>query len=230
MVRLKRYTLLLGLIFLALFAATACSSNSKSATAEPTALANTASPVATSTPISAATDTAVPPTPSPSPTSTPEPIPFALSSTAFNQNETIPERHSCNGNNLSPELTWTAPPAGTQSLALVMDDPDAVGVVGFVYDHWLLFNLPAAARTLPEGIGRGADLPEGSLTGTNSARSQQYAGPCPPNGQTHNYVFTLYALDISLDIEAGANKTTLQEAMDGHILGTAQLIGVYTSP
>ncbi len=181
-----------------------------------------------------ATNTAVPPTiaatDTPQPTDTPEPIPFTLSSSAFGPNEIIPERHSCDGNNLSPELNWTAPPDGTQSLALVLDDPDAVGVVGFVYDHWLLFNLPPDTTSLPEGIGLGADPPEGSLPGVNSARTQRYAGPCPPSGQTHNYVFTLYALDTALDLAAGADKATLLEAMEGHILGTTQLIGVYTSP
>lgn len=196
--------------------------------------APTSEPAATSTTAPVATATAVPPTlaatDTPQPTDTPEPIPFTLSSSAFGPNETIPERHSCDGNNLSPELNWTTPPDGTQSLALVLDDPDAVGVVGFVYDHWLIFNLPPDTNTLPEGVGLGADPPEGSLPGVNSARTQRYAGPCPPSGQTHNYVFTLYALDTTLALEAGADKATLLEAMEGHILGTTQLIGVYTSP
>ncbi|MCC6605820.1 MAG: YbhB/YbcL family Raf kinase inhibitor-like protein [Anaerolineae bacterium] len=196
------------------------------ANTDPTPDSSTTAPTATATavpPTIAATDT-------PQPTDTPEPIPFTLSSSAFGPNETIPERHSCDGSNLSPALTWTTPPDGTQSLALVLDDPDAVGVVGFVYDHWLLFNLPPDTTALPEGIGLGADPPEGSLPGVNSARTQRYAGPCPPSGQTHNYVFTLYALDTALDLAAGADKATLLEAMEGHILGTTQLIGVYTSP
>lgn len=186
----------------------------------------TAEPTATSNAATVGTAAAVPPVA----TNTPEPVPFTLSSSAFGPNETIPDRHSCDGNNLSPELIWTTPPDGTQSLALVLDDPDAVGVVGFVYDHWLVFNLPPDTDSLPEGIGLSASLPEGSLPGVNSARNQRYAGPCPPSGQMHNYVFTLYALDTTLDLAAGANKTALLEAMEGHILGTAQLIGVYTSP
>lgn len=224
----RNQLIVLVFIFLVLWVSSACSTTAVSnPTPSPTAT-ESAAPTNTSP----ATDTAVPPTAAPTalPTDTPEPEPFALSSSAFADSEPIPERFSCNGNNLSPELAWTEPPVGTQSLALVMDDPDAVAVVGFVYDHWLVFNLPAATRLLPEGIGQTADLPEGGIPGTNSARTQRYAGPCPPNGQTHNYVFTLYALDIDLELEAGANKTTLLEAMDGHILGTAQLIGVYTAP
>lgn len=220
--RLKLWFVVLLLASL-MGAVTGCTAVS---TTDPTPDSSTTAPVATATavpPTIAATDT-------PQPTDTPEPIPFTLSSSAFGPNETIPERHSCDGNNLSPELNWTTPPDGTQSLALVLDDPDAVGVVGFVYDHWLLFNLPPDTTALPEGIGLGADPPEGSLPGVNSARTQRYAGPCPPSGQTHNYVFTLYALDTALDLAAGADKATLLEAMEGHILGTTQLIGVYTSP
>lgn len=224
--RFSNQIIVLVFMFLALWLSVACSPTAVSDTPPSSTATESAEPTSTSP--ATATDTAVPPTALP--TDTPEPEPFALSSSAFADNEPIPERFSCNGNNLSPELAWTEPPVGTQSLALVMDDPDAVAVVGFVYDHWLVFNLPAATRLLPEGIGLAADLPESGLPGTNSARTQRYAGPCPPNGQTHNYVFTLYALDTVLELEAGANKTSLLEAMDGHILGTAQLIGVYTAP
>ncbi len=111
-----------------------------------------------------------------------------------------------------------------------MDDPDAIPVAGFVWDHWLLFNIPEDARSLPEGIANEKELPNGSSHGTNSFKRLGYGGPCPPSSQTHRYVFTLYALDTILDLEPGATKDQILEAMDGYILGEAKFSGSYTSP
>ncbi len=111
-----------------------------------------------------------------------------------------------------------------------MDDPDAVDVVGYVYDHWLLFNLPAEVDALPEGVPQEPELPDGSLHGENSRKQTGYAGPCPPGGQTHRYVFTLYAVDTMLDLDAGATKDQIEAALEGHILAETELIGSYTSP
>jgi Raf kinase inhibitor-like YbhB/YbcL family protein len=157
-------------------------------------------------------------------------VQFDLSSSAFQANQAIPVRYACHGEDLSPPLAWSQPPTGTQSFALIMDDPDAVNVAGFVWDHWLVFNLPANILSLPEGIPPDAELPDGSCYGRNSFKRLGYGGPCPPSGHTHSYVFTLYALDTVLDLEAGASKDEILEAMNSHILGQAELIGSYTSP
>lgn len=156
--------------------------------------------------------------------------PFALTSSAFEDGAPIPERYSCHGENASPPLAWSAPPPSTQSLALIMDDPDAVKVVGRVWDHWLLFNLPAAARSLAEGVPQQGELPDGSRHGKNSSGGLGYGGPCPPSGQSHGYVFTVYALDTVLELKPGATKAEILKAIDSHILGQAQLIGQYASP
>ena len=111
-----------------------------------------------------------------------------------------------------------------------MDDPDAVSVAGFVWDHWVLFNLPADIFSLPEGVPPDAELPDGSRHGQNSFKRLGYGGPCPPSGQTHHYVFTLYALDTQLELGAGASKDEILEGLDGHVLTQTQLVGLYTSP
>jgi Raf kinase inhibitor-like YbhB/YbcL family protein len=114
---------------------------------------------------------------------------FTLTSSAFENNKIIPAKYTCGGANISPALAWNNPPAGTVSFALIVDDPDAVNVVGYVWDHWVLFNLPAEIRALDEN----AHAPEGSLQGVGSGGQSSYQGPCPPS--QHHYSFVLYALD-----------------------------------
>jgi Raf kinase inhibitor-like YbhB/YbcL family protein len=155
---------------------------------------------------------------------------FQLTSPAFEDGGTIPVRHACHGEDRSPPLAWTEPPTGTQSFALLMDDPDAVDVVGFVWDHWVLYNLPPETRSLPEGLPPNPELPDGSRQGETSFRRIGYGGPCPPSGQTHAYGFRLYALDTHLALEPGATKDQVLEAMQGYVLDQAELIGRYTSP
>ncbi len=178
-------------------------------------------PSQTLTPTSLSPDVTSPP---------PEESQFELTSGAFQANHPIPIRYSCHGENLSPHLSWIQPPGGTQSFVLVMDDPDAVEVAGFVWDHWLLFNIPADVNALAEGVSKDSELTDGSRHGKTSFKRLGYGGPCPPSGQTHGYVFTLYALDTTLELDSGASKEEIFEAMNGHILAQAQLIGMYTSP
>jgi Raf kinase inhibitor-like YbhB/YbcL family protein len=148
---------------------------------------------------------------------------FELTSAAFAAGEPIPPKYTCDGDDVSPPLEWTEPPAGTQSFALICDDPDApVGT----WVHWVLYNLPAGVRALPEAVPAVADLPDGGRHGNNSWRRLGYGGPCPPSG-THRYFFKLYALDTALDLAAGASKKELLGTMEGHVLAQAELMGVY---
>lgn len=155
--------------------------------------------------------------------------PFTLSSSAFEAESPIPERYTCHGEDISPPLAWSQPPDGTLSLALIMDDPDALPVAGFIWDHWVLFNLPPDLTALPEGL-TSANLPAGAREGMNSFKRTGYGGPCPPSGQTHRYVFSLYALDTTLALSGNPTKDMLFEAMQGHILAQAQLAGTFTAP
>jgi Raf kinase inhibitor-like YbhB/YbcL family protein len=163
------------------------------------------------------------PTPAPLPEEGGQAMAFELTSSVFAQGAAIPVKYTCDGDDISPPLAWGDPPEGTQSFALINDDPDApVGT----WDHWILYNLPGAARSLPEAVPSDAELPDGSRNGQNSWRRLGYGGPCPPSG-THRYFFKLYALDTTLDLAPGANKKQLLQAMQGHILGQAELMGVY---
>jgi Raf kinase inhibitor-like YbhB/YbcL family protein len=151
-------------------------------------------------------------------------VSFPLRSEAFEAGQPIPVRYTCDGEDLSPPLAWAEPPAGTQSLALIADDPDApVGT----WVHWVAFNLPAGTRALPEGVPAAEALPGGGLQGSNSWKRLGYGGPCPPGRSEHRYFFRLYALDATLDLEPGADSRALRDAMDGHVLGQGELMGRY---
>jgi Raf kinase inhibitor-like YbhB/YbcL family protein len=165
---------------------------------------------------------------SPTPTSVVEEggqaMAFEVMSSAFAQGEPIPVKYTCDGDDISPPLAWGDPQEGVESFTLINDDPDApVGT----WVHWVLFNLPADARSLPERVPPDAELPDGSRHGQNSWRRLGYGGPCPPSG-THRYFFKIYALDTSLQLEPGADKKQVLEAMAGHILAEAELMGVYS--
>lgn len=147
-----------------------------------------------------------------------------LTSSAFEQGKPIPAKYSCRGEDVSPALSWGEPPAGTQSFALIMDDPDApVGT----WVHWVLFNIPPSARGLAEAVPSDATLADGSMNGKNSWGRLGYGGPCPPSG-THRYFFKLYALDEMLGLSSGADKGELLKAMEGHILAQGELMGTFS--
>lgn len=147
-----------------------------------------------------------------------------LESQAFQAESLIPKKYTCDGDDLSPPLNWGTPPDGTQSLALIADDPDAPGKT---FVHWVAYNLPSDRRELPEGVLNGESIPNGGTQGKSDFGKLGYGGPCPPGG-THRYFFKLYALDTSLDLQPGASKADVERAMDGHVLTLAELMGRYS--
>ena len=149
---------------------------------------------------------------------------FPLSSPAFMQGSLIPKKFTCDGNNVSPVLNWSNVPAGTRSLALITDDPDApVGT----FTHWVLYNLAPSMSGLPEAVAKISQVPGIGTHGNNSYGRPGYDGPCPPRGAPHRYFFTLYALDLPPDLPPGLTPTRLQSAMHGHILAEGQYMGKY---
>lgn len=149
---------------------------------------------------------------------------LTLTSSAFAHQTMIPPRYTCEGEDVSPALSWTEPPAGTKSFALIHDDPDApVGT----WVHWVTYNLPPTSRGLEEDIPKTAQLPDGAVQGLNDFRRLGYGGPCPPPGPAHRYVFRLYALDTTLTLPPKATKAQVEGAMKGHVLSQAQLVGLY---
>jgi len=149
---------------------------------------------------------------------------FTISSSSFSGGGAIPKSYTCDGADTSPELHWTAAPAGTQSFALIADDPDApVGT----WTHWVFFDLPAATTSLSEGVAKVDEVPSGGRQGRNDFRRIGYGGPCPPPGKPHRYFFRLYALDKMLNLKPGVSKQEVEAAMQGHILGKAEFMGKY---
>jgi Raf kinase inhibitor-like YbhB/YbcL family protein len=147
-----------------------------------------------------------------------------ITCSAFSEGGTIPGKYTADGPDVSPALSWTGVPPGARSLALVCDDPDAPRGT---WVHWVLFNVPAHATGLPEGVPRQAELPDGSRQGTNDFGKVGYGGPSPPKGKPHRYYFKLYALDAVLDLPAGGTKAQLLDAMKDHVLDEAQCMGQY---
>lgn len=149
---------------------------------------------------------------------------FKLTSPHFQEGEPIPSAFSCDGQDVSPELNWDGVPPNTVSLVLIMDDPDSPGGT---WDHWVLFNIPAERNELSDGIEPREQLDDGSVHGSNSWGQLGYGGPCPPDG-THRYFFQLYTLDMMPDLPVGTSKADLLQAVDGHVLGEAVLMGTYS--
>ena len=147
---------------------------------------------------------------------------FTLTSSDFQNGGDIPQKFTCKGADVSPELSWTNPPAGTRSFTLIADDPDAPAGT---WTHWVLFDLPAQTSTLPEGVTKVDEVPDGGRQGRNDFRKIGYGGPCPPPGKPHRYFFKLYALDKALNLKPGASKQEVEQAMQGHVLGQAELVG-----
>jgi len=145
-----------------------------------------------------------------------------LKTTSFTSGGFIPKRFTCEAADVSPALTWTEPPAGTQSFAIIEDDPDAPSGT---FVHWLVYDLPAACRQLVEGQSRNDQMPGGGRQGTNDFSRTGYNGPCPPPGRPHRYFIRLYALDAKLNLRPAATRRELDAAMQGHILAQAELMG-----
>ncbi|MBN2406924.1 MAG: YbhB/YbcL family Raf kinase inhibitor-like protein [Elusimicrobia bacterium] len=139
-----------------------------------------------------------------------------IKSTAFGYGERIPSRYTADGKDVSPPLEIDGVPEGTRSLVLISDDPDAYGV----WDHWILFNIPADTRVIPE------DVQNMGVQGTNSWGGLNYGGPAPPSG-THRYFFRLYALELELELEEGASRGDIIREIDGHVLDKAETMGTY---
>lgn len=154
-------------------------------------------------------------------------MPFRLSSEAFEHLGRIPRRYTCEGEDVSPPLAWTQPPKGARRLVLIVEDPDAPDPEApkMTWVHWVLYDIPQDARGLEEALDP-AGLPEGTREGRNDWKRTGYGGPCPPIGR-HRYFHKLYALDIGLGELDSPTRVTLLKAMEGHILGGAELIGTY---
>jgi len=152
---------------------------------------------------------------------------FQLTSPSFTQGHPIPARHTSDGDDVSPALAWTDPPAGTKSFVLVVHDPDAPDPRAPKRDwvHWVLYDLPASTRALPGGV-KTADLPQGTREGRNDWGEPGWRGPSPPAGR-HRYFFDLHALDTALPDLKTPSRHDLEAAMKGHVLGTATLMGTY---
>ena len=146
-----------------------------------------------------------------------------LTSTAFKEGEPIPRAYTCDGPNVSPALEWSGVPKSAKTLTIICDDPDAPSGT---WVHWVLYNLPAENIGLVENTPATESLRAGGFQGKNDFEKIGYGGPCPPSG-THHYFFKTYALDVELPLKAGATKAELEKAMEGHIVGQAQLMGTY---
>jgi hypothetical protein len=154
-----------------------------------------------------------------------QPAKLTVTSAAFEPGQPIPAKYSCQGEDVSPPLKWVGAPTNTLSFALICDDPDAPGGT---WVHWVIYNLPADAPSLPENTPKSEFLPNGAVQGANSFNKVGYGGPCPPDGKAHRYFFKVYALDKAFNVKKGQlGKEDLLAAMRGHILAQGQLIGTY---
>ena len=151
---------------------------------------------------------------------------MTLTSPAFKQSGQVPSKYTCEADDVSPPLVWEGVPKGTKSLVLIIDDPDAPDPKApqRVWVHWVVYNIPPNVKDLPENASK-VGLPQGATVGLNDFKKAQYGGPCPPIGR-HRYFHTLYALDITLDLKS-ATKSQIEQAMKGHVLTKAELIGTY---
>lgn len=151
---------------------------------------------------------------------------FQITSTAFVQGGQIPQKYTADGEDISPPLSWTSAPQNTVSFTITCEDSDASGSGGGAFFHWILFDIPANVTQLAEGITNQETLDNGAKQGTNDMGTVGYVGPSPPSG-THRYAFKIYALDTMLNLESGATKQQVKDAMEGHVLAEAQITGKY---
>jgi Raf kinase inhibitor-like YbhB/YbcL family protein len=152
------------------------------------------------------------------------PMTIKITSTGFAEAQPIPSKYTCDGEDVSPPLSWDSPPNGTRSLALICDDPDAPSGT---WVHWVIYDLSATTTELPEAVPANEEALNGAKQGRNDFGRVGYGGPCPPAGKAHRYYFKLFALDSALNLKAGATKADVENAMKGHIVGQGQLMGTY---
>ena len=145
-------------------------------------------------------------------------------SPSFAEGQSIPSKYTCDGENLSPPLSWDQVPEAANCFTLICDDPDAPAGT---WVHWVLYDLPATMKELPEAVEAKEELPNTARQGSNDFKRIGYGGPCPPKGGPHRYYFKLYALDKKLDLKPGATKSQVEDAMRGHILSEGRLMGTY---
>jgi Raf kinase inhibitor-like YbhB/YbcL family protein len=153
-----------------------------------------------------------------------EEVTMQITSTAFEHGDMIPAEYTADGADVSPALTWGKVPAASKSLALICDDPDAPAGT---WVHWVVWNLPPTSSGLPKAVPHGDTIDGGGLQGKNGSGKLGYSGPAPPSG-THRYFFKLYALETVLDLPAGSSKADLLKAMEGHVIGSGELMGRYS--
>ena len=144
----------------------------------------------------------------------------------FDEGEKVPAKYTCDGEDINPELEILDIPENTKSLVLIMDDPDSPTGT---WDHWVVFNIEVSPTSLDVGTAKIGEnsVPEESVQGLNSWDKNEYGGPCPGSG-THRYFFKIYALDVELELDSNARKDDVEKAMESHILGKAELLGVYS--
>jgi len=153
-----------------------------------------------------------------------EGVTMQITSTAFAQGDIMPAEYTVDGADVSPPLAWGKVPAGTKSIALICDDPDApMGT----WVHWVAWNLPPTSTGLPKAVPQGDTIAGGGMQGKNGSGKLGYSGPAPPSG-THRYFFKVYALDTELDLSAGSSNANLLKAMEGHVIGSGELMGRYS--
>ncbi|HUN89557.1 MAG TPA: YbhB/YbcL family Raf kinase inhibitor-like protein [Terriglobales bacterium] len=149
---------------------------------------------------------------------------FQISTSSFSSGASIPTKFTCDGQDVSPQLSWSRAPEATKSFALIADDPDAPAGT---WTHWLIWDIPVASNQLAEGVPKTEEVGGLARQGQNDFRKIGYNGPCPPPGKPHRYYFKLFALDSKLNIHTGANRAQLDAAMKGHILAQTEVMGRY---
>ncbi len=151
-------------------------------------------------------------------------MPLSVASTAFKEGEMVPAKYTCDGEELSPPLTFDAVPPDAKSIVVIADDPDAPGKT---WVHWVMFNIPADERMIAQDVPKTENTPFDAVQGKNDFGKVGYGGPCPPSG-THRYFFKVYALDKELDLDSKATKADVEKAMEGHVTASGQLMGKYS--
>ncbi len=152
------------------------------------------------------------------------PANIIIKSNSFLDGGMIPSKYTCDGANVSPNLSWDNVPESTKSFVLICEDPDApMGT----FTHWIMYDIPSSVRELPENLPKDKVLPNGAKQGMTDFKKVGYGGPCPPSG-THRYYFKLFALDTLLSLEPGVKKETLIKAMEGHIIARGEIMGKYS--